>query len=158
MVSDSGVCRQGVVIGPPEGCAGTLSRRIAASVGSSLASGLGISTRQRDFLDAAGGAWTSLMVDVDVDDVVGNQELAETLRRALAATDLRFRFGLAGIEVDEARTWPELVDDVESGTLFAGVVLHLDAWKALGGPLGFSPYGQHMVSVGSRPNDGSRED
>lgn len=52
---------------------------------------------------------------------------------------------MLGIEFDEART--RALDGVESGTLFAVVLLHLEAWEALDS--GFiSPYEPHVVSMG----------
>ncbi|PKN56748.1 MAG: hypothetical protein CVU56_14545 [Deltaproteobacteria bacterium HGW-Deltaproteobacteria-14] len=121
----------------------------AERLGPALLARVEVPARLRTFNDAAGGAWVSLIVeDIDEEDIDAVEALADRLRLVLATTSLPFRFGLAGIEVDEVRTWPELVEDIGEGALFGGVVLHSAQWKALGAPPGFAPLGDHRVSTG----------
>lgn len=121
----------------------------AERLGQALLARVEVPARLRTFSDASGGAWVSVIVeDIDEDDTDAVDALADRLRLVLATTSLPFRFGLAGIEVDEARTWPELLEDIGEGALFGGVVLHSQQWQALGEPPGFAPLGEHRVSTG----------
>lgn len=52
-----------------------------------------------------------------------------------------YRFGLAGVEVDEARTWSEVVDDVTEGSSLDCLVLSDESYSALGRPKEFSSFG-----------------
>lgn len=124
-----------------------LSTTAAAAVGDELRELLQVSVRQRRFRDTEDGAWVSLVVDnVNLDDTTSTGALAKQLQSVLAATPLPFRFGLAGVEVDEARTWRELVDDIKTGSLMSGVVLNHEVWTEVGSPSGFVPLGRHLVS------------
>ncbi|WNZ44509.1 hypothetical protein Q2T42_22170 [Leptolyngbya boryana CZ1] len=57
-----------------------------------------------------------------------------------------FRYALAGIEVDEFRTYSELIDDAaELGNQFPGLVLAESVWQAIGSPTAFHPFGSGYV-------------
>ena len=52
-----------------------------------------------------------------------------------------FRYALAGIEVDEFRTYSELSEDAaDLGNLFPGLVLAESVWRSIGSPLAFRPF------------------
>ena len=59
-------------------------------------------------------------------------------------TSPAFRYALVGVEVDEFRTYSELL--AESSTLsFPGLVLSEDTWKAMTSPSTFRPFTQAYV-------------
>ncbi|HAA31845.1 MAG TPA: hypothetical protein DCE56_34290 [Cyanobacteria bacterium UBA8553] len=52
-----------------------------------------------------------------------------------------FRYALVGVEVDEFRTYSELVTaDGQPDILVAGLVLAEDVWKYMGSPVGFRSF------------------
>jgi hypothetical protein len=52
-----------------------------------------------------------------------------------------FRYALVGMEVDEFRTYGELMSDaVILAALFPGLVLAESVWRSIGSPLGFRPF------------------
>jgi len=119
----------------------------AAALGQDLASRVEAQTHQRTFRDDTGSHWVSLFFDdIDVEDDEAVDALARRLQLLLADTSLPFRFGLAGVEVDEARTWNELVDDINENSLLEGVILSRSHWEQLGKPAQFIPLGRHVMS------------
>lgn len=50
-----------------------------------------------------------------------------------------FRYALVGVEVDEFRTYNELLEDLPNLT-FSGLVLALDVWQEAGSPQRFQPF------------------
>jgi len=117
----------------------------AAAVASELQRRLG--GRAWLFSDGDGAPWASVLpADVEPDDVDAVATWSEGALAALAELEVPFRFGLAGLEVDEARTWAELVDDLAQGAVLPDVVMHRDVHRALGAPEAFAPFGRHFVS------------
>jgi hypothetical protein len=52
-----------------------------------------------------------------------------------------FRYALVGIEVDEFRTYSELIEaDNQSAINFPGLVLAEKVWQLMGCPVGFQPF------------------
>lgn len=59
-------------------------------------------------------------------------------RRLRSAPSLRY--ALVGVEVDEFRTYSELVTDGQLDILVAGLVLAEEVWKQMGSPAGFRSF------------------
>jgi hypothetical protein len=83
-----------------------------------------------------------------LDDAIDFSELGFRLYKRLMSAP-SFRFALVGCEVDEFRSYSELLDDVGTYsdghrelTYFDGLVLREDVWKELGMPLGFLPFSE----------------
>ena len=55
-----------------------------------------------------------------------------------------FRYGLVGVEVDEFRTYRELLEELPTFS-FPGLVLAEETWKALSSPSTFRPFTQGYV-------------
>lgn len=57
-----------------------------------------------------------------------------------------FRFALVGVEVDEFRTYRELIEDREIlAVLFPGLVLANSVWKSIGSPGSFRKFAEDYV-------------
>ncbi len=65
-------------------------------------------------------------------------ELGILLYQHLQSTPL-FRYALVGVEVDEFRTYTELLED-NSTLAFPGLVLAETLWQLIGSPQGFRPF------------------
>jgi hypothetical protein len=59
-------------------------------------------------------------------------------RRLRSAPSLRY--ALVGVEVDEFRTYSELVTEGQLDILVAGLVLAEEVWKQMGSPAGFRSF------------------
>ena len=55
-----------------------------------------------------------------------------------------FRYALVGVEVDEFRTYSELLED-SSSLAFLGLVLVQTVWEAIGSSPGFRPFSPGYV-------------
>lgn len=55
-----------------------------------------------------------------------------------------FRYGIVGIEVDEFRTYIELLEDLPTSS-FPGLVLSEDTWRALASPSTFTTFTEGYV-------------
>lgn len=88
-----------------------------------------------------GSFWGVLRPSVDIDDEEAVTRATESVLKALSNYAGAYRFGLAGVEVDEARTWSEVVDDVTEGSSLDCLVLSDESYSALGRPKEFSSFG-----------------
>ena len=74
-------------------------------------------------------------INVDKDHQIIN-EITPLLYEHLR-TAPKFRYALVGVEVDEWRTYEELMEDIEDPIYVPGLVLSQNVWKKLGCPNNF---------------------
>ncbi|MFO0745196.1 MAG: hypothetical protein U1F43_05890 [Myxococcota bacterium] len=112
------------------------AQRLARELGPKVAA-----ERTRVFRASDGAVWAVLRPVVDSDDADAVARASAAATEALCQYGGPFRFGLAGVEVDEVRSWSELAEDIADGTVLPGLVLSRDAWQVLGEPPDFAACG-----------------
>lgn len=88
-----------------------------------------------------GDIWVNLAIPWNVLDEAGWAALLMTLWR-IPLFDLQFRFALAGLDVDIARTYEEMLEETD-WDIFTHYALSDPLWQAVGRPPGFVPVGRH---------------
>lgn len=104
------------------------------------------------FGDADGGLW--LLVEPEGLSRTGLSNEADAAAATSAGWVLYdalrqitgYRYAIVGLEVDEFRTYPELLDGGAGGAqTFHGLVLHPDLYDQLGCPADFEPFAEGYV-------------
>lgn len=97
--------------------------------------------------DPCGGWWCGVAPPgVDYDDEAAQRDHTARLYEHLRSAPPRYRYALAGVEVDEFRRYDELLEeDLELAPTFPGLVLAEPLWRRLGEPAGFEAFSPGYV-------------
>jgi hypothetical protein len=102
----------------------------------------------------SGGGWWCIVMPAGVrhDDEAAQREHAPRLYERLRSAPPRYRYALAGVEVDEFRSYSELLDEDRAlAPGFPGLVLAEPLWKRLGEPAGFEAFSPGYVWAPTAP-------